>query len=160
MSIYPPPFFNFPSLRCIPRFSILKDESYGESSVEAATETAETVLDELHLLVAAAESEGGVGLLESFEHFDRRGQVLLLPLLLLLLVLVLALLLYCYYPYYYCFHYYRCCYYYYFLYYYYYFLQRQKHRCTNVYLGVSCHECYIRTDGHTDQRYKHDFITL
>lgn len=58
---------------------ILKDESYGESSVDAAPETAATVLDELRLLVAAAESEGGVGLLESFEHFDRRGQVLPLP---------------------------------------------------------------------------------
>ena len=55
--------------------STLKDESYGESSVESTTETAATVLDELRLLVAAAEREGGVGLLESFEHFDRRGQV-------------------------------------------------------------------------------------
>lgn len=37
-----------------------------------------SALDDLRQLVHAAESEKGIGLMESFEHFDRRGQVALL----------------------------------------------------------------------------------
>lgn len=45
------------------------------SSAEAAAEAATTALDDLRQLVRDAQRERGIDLLESFEHFDRRGQV-------------------------------------------------------------------------------------
>lgn len=52
-----------------------QDESDGGLSTEAAAGAAATALDELRRLVHTAERERGIDLLESFEHFDRRGQV-------------------------------------------------------------------------------------
>lgn len=50
-----------------------KSDSDDSSADSASSATA--VLDDLRSLVHAAERERGVDLLESFEHFDRRGQV-------------------------------------------------------------------------------------
>lgn len=52
-----------------------QSDSDGDSSAEAAAEAATAALDDLRELVRDAERERGIDLLESFEHFDRRGQV-------------------------------------------------------------------------------------
>eukprot|EP00752_Nemacystus_decipiens_P007715 g6898.t1 len=51
-----------------------EDEYDDDSSTDSGANTVSAVLDDLRLLVRAAERERGVDLLESFEHFDRRGQ--------------------------------------------------------------------------------------
>lgn len=53
----------------------MQRESDDDSSAEVAAEAAAASLDDLRQLVHAAERERGICLLESFEHFDRRGQV-------------------------------------------------------------------------------------
>lgn len=68
---------------CIPIRKLLystpqdgSDDDGDSSSESASAAAAAAVLDDLRLLVRGAERERGVDLLESFEHFDRRGQVL------------------------------------------------------------------------------------
>ncbi|CAM9771974.1 unnamed protein product, partial [Ectocarpus sp. 6 AP-2014] len=51
-----------------------EEESDSDDSSTDSASTATAVLDDLRGLVRAAERERGVDLLESFEHFDRRGQ--------------------------------------------------------------------------------------
>lgn len=60
---------------CRTIFIPVQNDSDGDSSAEAAAEAATAALDDLRQLVRDAERERGIDLLESFEHFDRRGQV-------------------------------------------------------------------------------------
>lgn len=65
------PAFTCPTARTVN----LQNDADGYSSAAAAAEAAAVALDDLRQLVRAAERERNIDLLESFEHFDRRGQV-------------------------------------------------------------------------------------